>query len=462
MPPTAKEFDAIPPSSEKAAGERPGVPTAHVDDAGRPQPVALEVPVSVNGARTVEGSDKREPFSEATQTVLVFANGAVIRLASSVAPGQLLFLTNDKTKKEVVCQVVKSKNYRSVSGYVELEFTEPVAGFWGMRFPGERPAGQPGAPAAKTQAPVASGTARPVDSKPVQAPPTAIKPAQPNLTQAKPEMSAAPQAKAPTPTTSASTPKTETRPPAPVNLPRTTDTQTGTALPKTAAPSDALGIGVTRLSRTPEVKPAPPVANPPKPVTPISHGATEALKLESARLQEQLSSMLFSAPPTQKPAQLASTPPVANKAATNDAGAKVLEIPKMDPARTKTATPAKTTPVKTGSALDAEQVKIPSWLEPLARNAAVPATHDVPAKDEATQLDDSQEFEVQDVSAPPIAQETRATAPAEAMFSDRLLPEATIQPEKVSVGGNKGVMIGAIAAGVLVLVAGGAWIPPAL
>src|SRR6266852_1791846 len=125
MPPTAKELDVITSSPEASA-------------AGRPQPVALEVPVSVNGARTVAGSDKREPFSESSMTVLVFANGAVIRLASSVVPGQLLFLTNDKTKKEVVCQVVKSKNYSNVSGYVELEFTEAIAGFWGMRLPSDR------------------------------------------------------------------------------------------------------------------------------------------------------------------------------------------------------------------------------------------------------------------------------------------------------------------------------------
>src|ERR1700741_5152292 len=104
----------------------------------RVQPGALEISVTVNGARTVEGSDKREPFSETTQTVLVFGNGAVIRLNSGVAAGQLLFLTNEKTKKEVVCQVVKSKNYRNVSGYVELEFTEPAVGFWGMRFPSDR------------------------------------------------------------------------------------------------------------------------------------------------------------------------------------------------------------------------------------------------------------------------------------------------------------------------------------
>src|SRR5580693_8732125 len=137
MSPTAKDLDVTNPNST-TPGARPASVAAQEDNAGKPQPVPLEVPVTVNGARTVEGSDKREPFSETTKTVLVFGNGAVIRLTSSVAPGQLLFLTNEKTKKEVVCQVVKSKNYRNVSGYVELEFTESVVGFWGMRFPSDR------------------------------------------------------------------------------------------------------------------------------------------------------------------------------------------------------------------------------------------------------------------------------------------------------------------------------------
>lgn len=98
------------------------------------QPSALEIPVLVNGARTVAGTDRREPFSENTQTVLVFGTGAVIKLASVVSIGQLLFLTNEKTKKEVVCQVVKSKTQASTSGYVELEFTEASPEFWGIRF----------------------------------------------------------------------------------------------------------------------------------------------------------------------------------------------------------------------------------------------------------------------------------------------------------------------------------------
>src|SRR5712664_1429854 len=137
MAPIAKENDILTATLESAARPSASAPVPS-DNAIKQQPVALEVPVSVNGARTVEGSAKREPFSEATKTVLIFGSGAVIRLASSVAPGQLLFLTNEKTKKEVVCQVVKSKNYRNVSGYVELEFTESVVGVGGMRFPGDR------------------------------------------------------------------------------------------------------------------------------------------------------------------------------------------------------------------------------------------------------------------------------------------------------------------------------------
>src|SRR5262245_13048352 len=155
---------------------------SHVASASQPkvQPVALEISVTGNGVRTVEGSDKREPFSETTQTVLVFGTGAVIRLNSPVAPGQLLFLTNEKTKKEVVCQVVKSKNYRNVSGYVELEFTEPLVGFWGMRFPGDKIASQPAAPSAAS--PVSSGSTGSTSNRIADAKPSVVPGAQPPVT----------------------------------------------------------------------------------------------------------------------------------------------------------------------------------------------------------------------------------------------------------------------------------------
>ncbi len=182
MPPIVKDSETA-VATPTSAAPATTVAKTRDDTPSRPQPVALEIPVTVNGAHTVEGSDKREPFSENTMTVLVFSHGAVIRLASSLAPGQLVFLTNEKTKKEVVCQVIKSKNYRSVTGYVELEFTEPAAGFWGMRFPSDRPVSAAPAPVSAQAAPRMAVPAFPVSPKdfppPPAAPPIAAKPAAP-------------------------------------------------------------------------------------------------------------------------------------------------------------------------------------------------------------------------------------------------------------------------------------------
>jgi TonB family protein len=108
----------------------------------RPNPVALEVPVSVAGARPVESKDKRELFTEETITVLVFKDGAVIQLSAAVAIGQLLFLTEKRSKKEVVCQVVHKRTHRPTSCFVELEFTEPEENFWGVSFPSQADSAQ--------------------------------------------------------------------------------------------------------------------------------------------------------------------------------------------------------------------------------------------------------------------------------------------------------------------------------
>lgn len=101
----------------------------------RANPVALEVPVSVAGARPIASKDNRELFTEETSTVLVFKDGAVIQLSAAVTVGQLLFLTEKKSKKEVVCQVVHKRSHRPTSCFVELEFTEPEENFWGVSFP---------------------------------------------------------------------------------------------------------------------------------------------------------------------------------------------------------------------------------------------------------------------------------------------------------------------------------------
>src|SRR6267378_7291386 len=410
MAPIAKENDILSATPESATRPLAGAPVPS-DNAIKQQPVALEVPVSVNGARTVEGSAKREPFSEATKTVLIFGSGAVIRLASSVAPGQLLFLTNEKTKKEVVCQVVKSKNYRNISGYVELEFTEPVVGFWGMRFPGDRI----GAPSQSSMtappavgSPVANGApVAPRAVAPVVVPPPAnaarkifeSKPATPAFVAPLAPVIEIPTAAKPEPPASQvpATPASllpelpvnavPVKPVGPVSstfdLPRTPEAHASIFAPSAQASAAPPVVDVKSLSDEPEpsfVEPPPP-----DPLAPLAAAdpQTAELKQQTARLQEQLSSLLFAEKTAEKHAS-APTPPPASVAADRKPYDPFAEFSQFAaktepfPAPVKRAEPAKIVSPPVSSMLDDEELKIPSWLEPLARNAAVPSSTQEP------------------------------------------------------------------------------------
>lgn len=333
MAPVTKEPEIL-SSAQSTPGTTPPA-------GAKTQPAAAEIPVTVNGARSVEGTDRREPFSEKTQTVLVFANGGVIRLSSPVSSGQLLFLTNQKSREEVVCQVVKSRNYSSVSGYVELEFTQPAPGFWGIRFPGsETPASVPAA-------------AKPLPTIPTpKIPPPSAKPvedvtAKTNATKAPAPVSPNSISPAVTPTTPhrstqlpqqapviAADKRTDTKP-APVEK-----EQNSSAIPKIPTLSEFLTHGESG----PELKPERV-----KPVTPPESKLDAAAK--SARdedKKESLTSLLVPAAPKENPAP----------------GTYTFDFA-------------------------ADEVKIPAWLEPLARNSStvsapcetkIPATHDLDAK----------------------------------------------------------------------------------
>ncbi len=122
-----------------------GTPSASSPQSPTNSPVAHEAPVNATGARPGENSGKRELFSEATTTALVFRNGGVIRLSVAVEPGQLLFLTNQQNKREVVTQVTRRRDNPATGYYVELEFTEPAPDFWGIELP-ESPAATPASP----------------------------------------------------------------------------------------------------------------------------------------------------------------------------------------------------------------------------------------------------------------------------------------------------------------------------
>jgi TonB family protein len=490
MAPIAKENDTLIDSPESSARSSAGA-SAPSDNAIKQQPVALEVPVSVNGARTVEGSAKREPFSEATKTVLIFGSGAVIRLASSVAPGQLLFLTNEKTKKEVVCQVVKSKNYRNVSGYVELEFTESVIGFWGMRFPSDRLGAPPQStmtPLPAVGSPASTGVAvvpRPVS--PVVVPPPAN--AAPKIFESKPAAPAfiappAPVTEIPVasklepsisqvPATPASlmpelpVNAVPLKPTGPISstfdLPRTPEAHASIFAPSAQASAAPPVVDVKSLSEEPVpsfIEPPPP-----DPLAPLAaaDAETEALKRHTARLQEQLSSLLFAEKTTEKPASAAPPPaaPVTAESKPFDPFAEILQFAnKTGPAPVKPAEPAKVTSSSVSSVLDDEELKIPSWLEPLARNAAAPSSPlELIEREKAKRLAEQSTL---DEIAPETAtdlEEGHAPELQGPNFGSDLNFELT-QPSSESGGPRKsgrGLLYAAIAAGVLLLAGAGVW-----
>ena len=447
MPPTVKESEILAAKLETAQRPAP-TSTLSGDTVIKQQPVALEVPVTVNGARTVEGSDKREPFSETTKTVLVFGNGAVIRLTSSVAPGQLLFLTNEKTKKEVVCQVVKSKNYRSLSGYVELEFTESVVGFWGMRFPSDRLGSGPETGAT---APVSSSSAGGSPAIPRTGALT-VEALETNGTSsvvaAKPAVPVAFDPGAP-PVAPASTL---------FDSPRVSEEQASILEPPKSPGAPAI-IDATNPPAGFELRPvAPAAAHPPQELT-AGEPQTDALKLHTARLQKQLSGMLFSGAPAAPPAVSAQTShaPVIQKELAVGA-AKALELSHTHGPEPVPAKPVKLDP-PAKSPLDKEELRIPAWLEPLARNAAAPAsTKEVIEREKTKRL--AGPPEVEETAAETFAAtEEHHIAELPLQTFDDTFPgdEEKSAEESESNGSSRGLLTGAIAVGVLLLAGGGWW-----
>ncbi len=409
MPPTFKDSSAVFSSPSEDAARAAGR-VAGGAELSNPQPVALEVPVTVNAARAVEGSEKREPFSEKTSTVLVFANGAVIRLMSMVAPGQLLFLINEKTRKEVVCQVVQSKNDRNVSGYVELEFTQPALGFWGMRFPGERSALPSGA---------------------------ALDPA----AQAPHTLAAGPKGDAANPAAHVSVKSADRNPGSGLEATVESDSDFKTEIKADSRP----------LSKADLLAPA--------------ETSTEPLKLETNRLQEQLSALLFA---EQKASESQPTVAAPTKQEPGDAATKIIEMAESEdrPAPKSEASPAKievaspvlasprSTPAPVKSSFDDEEVKIPAWLEPLARNAAIPA----PPESEET-APHLEERHTKEANETPLAAKASTASskrpPAPALVGKTLFGENAAAAARQHRSG-KGIWIG-IAASLLVAAAGGAW-----
>src|SRR5271154_1646823 len=99
------------------------------DSAGHDNADVREVPVTIQGAKHVEGSEQRQIFTETTKTTIVFGNGAVVSLSSKVTQGQCVFLRNEQTGREILCKVLEWRQVAE-SGYVDLEFTTRDPKFW--------------------------------------------------------------------------------------------------------------------------------------------------------------------------------------------------------------------------------------------------------------------------------------------------------------------------------------------
>jgi len=99
------------------------------DSAGHDNADVRVVPVTVQGAKHVEGSEQRQIFTESTKTTIVFGNGAVVNLSSKVTQGQCVFLRNEQTGREILCKVLEWRQVAD-SGYVDLEFTTRDPHFW--------------------------------------------------------------------------------------------------------------------------------------------------------------------------------------------------------------------------------------------------------------------------------------------------------------------------------------------
>jgi TonB family protein len=255
----------------------------------RADAVSLEVPVKVHGSRVTDVvrdvTPHTEPFEEQTSTMIVFPQGAVIRMSTTVAVGQMLVVTNQKTRQDAICRVVKVRTFSNLQGYVEVEFTHKQPGYWNVYFPSEG-----STPANKPAQPVVVETPTAIKKAPVAAQPS--------------EISWAP---APVPEPVAQKPvEAESFPPA--------VTPPTSATPKPAAPFISIGSQeeVQPAATTITAKPAAPVT---------SH--LEVITKPAAQVKSSSSSVveLPAAPPVQVPPVI----PSANLPVDNASGAVAAE-----------------------------------------------------------------------------------------------------------------------------------------
>jgi hypothetical protein len=91
----------------------------------RSERLLLDVALVVRGEST-----ESQPFQEKTFTISVSAHGALLVLATKVALGQTLLLSNPHSEDEVVGRVVRFGIPYGGLAQVGIDFAQPAPEFW--------------------------------------------------------------------------------------------------------------------------------------------------------------------------------------------------------------------------------------------------------------------------------------------------------------------------------------------
>jgi periplasmic protein TonB len=240
MAPLTKDtLDIANPAGEPSVVSQSGNQSKPASGHMRSDAISLEVSVRVHGSKVKDvvlgTTPHTEPFEEQTITMIIFPQGGVVKMLTPVNVGQMLVVTNLKSRQDAICRVVKVRANANLAAYVEVEFTNRQPGYWGVAFESDGPA-----PAAKIAIPS-------IDAIPsVPEPP---KPAQ--------DISWAP---APTP--SALTPK-------PIDAnPAANGSKPAAATPPTSAPPAKPAPSFIFIGSQEEVQPAASATTTMKPGTP--------------------------------------------------------------------------------------------------------------------------------------------------------------------------------------------------
>ncbi len=139
---TKDSYPASATVQEPESSSNPGDPGSSSQAQRRTDAIGAEIPVVVHASRYSSASlgvgKNSPPVHEDTRTVIVFPNGAVVRISANMSVGELVVLTNQQTGADVICKVVNVKAQPGIQNYVNLEFTQRAPGFWDASGPAEK------------------------------------------------------------------------------------------------------------------------------------------------------------------------------------------------------------------------------------------------------------------------------------------------------------------------------------